>query len=542
MAGMKRDFGVRLWLALGLFILAGIFRQMDRGMGSLPSAICFLLTNFIYIGMAMAWGFSISRRILHRRERKWLLLGCVMMVLWLFLRAVKYRFFEEDAITRWLWYLYYVPQILAPLFSVFAALQLGRREDAPFSARWYVLFIPAVLLIGGVLTNDLHHWAFRALPGASTLEENYVHGWLYYLAMAWIVGLLLATGILVFCKCRVSESRKYAWIPACVFLGGLALCTLSFANVYTFHKVPECCCLTFAAFWESGLQVGLPATNGHYRYFFSESTVAAQIVDGQGKPMYRAKGAPLLTGEQLQAAVRGAVMLDANARLQSAPVQNGRVYWVEDVSRIHRIREQLAEVNAQLSEENELIRAENELKRQRAQIEEKNRLMDAMIRLVQPQLLQIHGLLAEGTAQSLKRICILGAYVKRRVNLALICERNTVVSVEDLTHCVRESLTYLTQDGVACALHQEGAGCIRGKDAQTAYDFFEDCVEAALPSISALMVRVECGERFSIRLMMEDAAGLPRLEKYASRGRLTIDDADGEPCVTLSFERGGERE
>ena len=94
MAGMKRDFGVRLWLALGLFILAGIFRQMDRGMGSLPSAICFLLTNFIYIGMAMAWGFSISRRILHRRERKWLLLGCAMMVLWLFLRAVKYRFFR----------------------------------------------------------------------------------------------------------------------------------------------------------------------------------------------------------------------------------------------------------------------------------------------------------------------------------------------------------------------------------------------------------------------------------------------------------------
>ena len=114
--------------------------------------------------------------------------------------------------------------------------------------------------------------------------------------------------------------------------------------------------------------------------------------------------------------------------------------------------------------------------------------------------------------------------------------------MEDLTHCVRESLTYLTQDGVACALHQEGAGCIRGKDAQTAYDFFEDCVEAAPPSISALMVRVECGERFSIRLMMEDAAGLPRLEEYASRGRLTIDDADGEPCVTLSFERGGERE
>ena len=372
MAGMKRDFGVRLWLALGLFILAGIFRQMDRGMGSLPFAICFLLTNFIYIGMAMAWGFSISRRILHRRERKWLLLGCAMMVLWLFLRAVKYRFFEEDAITRRLWYLYDVPQILAPLFSVFAALQLGRREDTPFSARWYFLFIPAALLIGGVLTNDLHHWAFRALPGVSTLEENYVHGWLYYLAMAWIVGLLLATGILVLCKCRVSESRKYAWIPACVFLGGLALCTLSFANVYTFHKVPECCCLTFAAFWESGLQVGLPSTNGHYRYFFRNQPWPRRSWTVRESRCIEQRARRFLLGSSFRRRCGARLCLTRTRGCRARRCRMGAWYWVEDVSRIHRIREQLAEVNAQLSEENELIRAENELKRQRAQIEEKN--------------------------------------------------------------------------------------------------------------------------------------------------------------------------
>lgn len=93
--------------------------------------------------------------------------------------------------------------------------------------------------------------------------------------MTWIVGLLLATGIIVYRKCRISESRRYAWAPLCVFLGGFMLCALSFANIYTFHKMPECFCLTFAAFWESCLQVGLAADNGHYRHFFSESTVAA---------------------------------------------------------------------------------------------------------------------------------------------------------------------------------------------------------------------------------------------------------------------------
>ncbi len=66
MAGVKRRSMAKLCLALGLFILAGVFRQLDRAASPLPSAVFFLLTNLIYIGLAMAWGFSISHRILHR--------------------------------------------------------------------------------------------------------------------------------------------------------------------------------------------------------------------------------------------------------------------------------------------------------------------------------------------------------------------------------------------------------------------------------------------------------------------------------------------
>ena len=546
MTVIRRKNVAALCIALGLFVLAGFFRQMDRVSAPLPSAVCFLLTNLIYIGLAMAWGFSISNRILHKNVRQYLLLGCAMAVMWMFLRTVKYRFFEDNHVTRYLWYLYYVPQILAPLFSLFAALEVGRREGDAISPKWYLLLIPATLLIGGVLTNDLHQTVFRATPGVATLEDDYTHGWLYYIVMAWTIVLLLTAGGVVYRKCRVFESRRYAWVPLGIFLGGFALCALSFAEIYTFHKMPECFCLTFAAFWESCLQVGLLPTNGHYSYFFSESTVAAQIVDGQGTPVYRAKNAPDLTAGQLDAAAREAILLNADARLQSAPIQDGRVYWVEDISQINRIRAQLAEINAQLSEENELIQAENALKRQRAQIEEKNRLMDEMIALVQPQLFQISRLLEEENAQilnaqNLKQVCLLGAYVKRRVNLALICDQKTVVPVDDLTHCIRESLIYLTQYGAVCALHQEGKGSVRSCDAQTAYDFFEDCLEAALPSLSALMVRVECGERFSVRLMMEDAAGLPKADKYRTLGKLTIDDADGALCATLSPCQGGER-
>lgn len=81
MAAAKRKSIAKLCLALGLFVLAGFFRQADRVGAPLPSAAFFLLTNLIYIGLAMGWGFSISRRILHRCDRRWLLLGCAMAVL-----------------------------------------------------------------------------------------------------------------------------------------------------------------------------------------------------------------------------------------------------------------------------------------------------------------------------------------------------------------------------------------------------------------------------------------------------------------------------
>ena len=128
MAAAKRKSIAKLCLALVLFVLAGFFRQADRVGAPLPSAAFFLLTNLIYIGLAMGWGFSISRRILHRCDRRWLLLGCAMAVLWLFLRTVKYRFFNDDTVTRYLWYLYYVPQILAPLFSLFVRLYTAARS------------------------------------------------------------------------------------------------------------------------------------------------------------------------------------------------------------------------------------------------------------------------------------------------------------------------------------------------------------------------------------------------------------------------------
>ena len=539
MRAAKHESTRRLCMAAGLFVLAGVFRQLDYALAPLPSAMCFLATNLIYIALALVWGISIRRRILRRDMRRYLLLSCAMAVLWLLLRAVKYRYFHSDGISRMLWYCYYIPQIFAPLFGFLAALALGQSENERLSPRLRLVYIPACLLLLAILTNDRHQLAFRFLTERMSDGAAYAHGAVYYAAMGWAIALMLASVGVIVLKCRVSQSRSRAWIPLCVFLAGALLSVASFANAYTFHKVPECCCLTFIALWESCLQIGLVPTNGNYRLFFAESALAAQIADRSGHVLYRAKSAPALTREQMRAAYNAPLMLSSDERLQSAPVHDGFVYWVENVAPINRAKARLEETRALLTEENELVRAETVLRRQRAAIEEKSRLYDRIASLLAPRFERMDALLNQGDA-ALATVCVIGAFVKRRSNLALICEGGAAVPIDELTYCIRESLEYLENCGVACASTAPVKGeKIEGAVLQAAYDFFEDCIEAALPQLSALMVRLSCTGGFSIRLLMQDAAALPDASRYA--GALTVSEEDGALCATLSFPTGGER-
>ncbi len=517
----------------GLFVLAGLLHLLESVSMPHLSATCFVLSNLIYVGLALAWGFSIAYRILHSGVRRYLMLCCATALLWLLLRVAKCRFFTEETASRYLWYLYYVPQVLVPLFSLYAALQMGCPEGEGFSRKWFLLFIPAGILIFAILTNDLHHMMFEFRPNSTDPETDHTCGWIYYLTMLWIIGLFVATGFVIYRKCRVPESRRRIWIPTSAFMLGCALFLLSTTNINPLHEVPECVCLTFAAVWECFLQAGLVPSNRAYYDFFRETTLQAQIVDTDGFVLYRTKYAPDLSRNQIQASAQQTVYLDKDRHLHSNAIRSGRILWVDNVSEINQMQMRLEEIISQLSEVNDLIRAENELKQQQIRIEEKKHLLDDLTALVQPELALINRLLNEGTQRALKQICILGAYIKRRINLALICHGVESVSVEELAHCIRESLTYLTQDDIVCAYHQEGNANISAETAQAVYDFFEFCVEAALPGLTAMMVRIECAKRFSIRLIMEDVTSFPDFSKYQSFGKVQMEQTDAAFCVTF---------
>ena len=540
-------------LAGGLFLLAGLLHEVEGLLAEAYRPFVFLLISVIYMGLAMGYAVSIQHRIMQPSMRRLLMAAVMLVAFWIFLRTCKYRFFESALITRMLWYLYYLPQTLAPTLAFLAALHLGRREDQPLPRAWYLLLAPALLLFLGVMTNDLHQQAFRFPFAPDDGNGDYAHGPVYFLSAAWMLGMMVLSAAVMFRRSRVPSSRRFIWLPGVLFAAGFALSLMSFAEMITAYKIPEMFCATFVATWECCIRIGLVPSNTNYGGFFAASTLSAQLADGEDNVIFRSSGAMALTKEQLRQAHDGMLALDQDTRLHSHGINGGRIYWTDSIQSLNRIRQQLEEAAGILAEDNELVRAENEVRLRRAQLEEQNRLYDSMLPPVRKQLEAIRTLTEQLTPDApdfdsrMALSCVYGAYVKRRCNLALMQEPEATTGVQELALCIRESVSYLAVLGITAHFRQQGEGTLRPSGIMLAYDCFEAAVEAALPGLSALLVNLNADATgVTLRLAMEDAAGALPLEWEQERcraqyARMHQEMQDGTLFLTLRMGKAGDK-
>lgn len=134
-----------------------------------------ILRASIYIGMFIAWGVSIHRRIVQPQVSRYLIAISALMVFWIILRTIRYSLNDCIWLIRYLWYLYYLPLLFIPLLGVFIALSLGKAENYRLP-KWTALFyIPTVVLLLLVVTNDLHQYVFIFPADAIVWMNDYHH-------------------------------------------------------------------------------------------------------------------------------------------------------------------------------------------------------------------------------------------------------------------------------------------------------------------------------------------------------------------------------
>ncbi len=497
-------------ICLFFFLLAGFFQMMDAKLPEFWHALFALFAHVILISLVIAWGVSLLHRMVRKDLRTYFFIVALLILFFLVIRMIKYGLTRDvETLSRYLWYSYYVSQCLIPPTLLLASLSIENKKGKSLKKLWYLIYLPAFVLLALIYTNDLHQWVFALYFNQG--EFSYSHRFLFYVALAWEIIITIISLIIMILKCRVSACKKKTWIPICTFFSCAFLSTICFITNISAFKIPELLCFTCIATIESCIAIGLIPSNENYVDYFYHLACSAIITDEKMNIIYASQSSLLVEKEDLKKATMGSIMIDDYTRFCGEKIHGGYVFRSEDLTNIIEMNMALQETNERLMEENDLIEVENEMKAQKAQIDEQKELYIKVEESTKEELKRLSHLLLEieknqgDYVKKMKFACVLGAYIKRRSNFIILSRNNELLDVEELALSIKESLNYVTFMGVEGSLDFHLKGKMDGKTLGRLYDFFEICVAHEYDLPSAIMVHVSRKEEKVMILIESDA-------------------------------------
>ena len=531
--------------ALALIAFAMWLRYASRHIFHSPAVSH--LRSGIYVFLFSAWSYSLWNRIVQTQVRRYLLAISALMVLWILLRSIKFSIENTDAARR-LWYFYYFPMLFIPMLSVFVSLSLGKGEDFRLPRWTKILYLPTLLLLLLVLTNDLHQQVF-SFPSGVLSDQEYRYEGGYFFVMGW-EALCAGFALLSMVKnCRIPRSRRIRWLP-------LVPLALSLAYAYAYAKevywvwvlagdMTVSQCLIFASIFECCIQCGLIQSNLGYDELFEATSLPVQITDHAFHSKYVSVAMQrALPQSELRQMQQDTVHLGDDTLLKRHKLRRGWVFWKEDISALNQIRKELELTRDELRDTGDVLTAENAQRARWLKLIEENRLYDMMEAQTARQIAMLRELLTElqKTEDSdrarhlLGQVIIIGTYIKRRSNLIFVGEQRGAISVQELLLCLNESSENISVYGADCKAIVKGEGLLTVEQATQVYDLFEAVVETELESLRALLISIEVGKWVEVALCVSAAEPLCGL-RARFPGLEWEQDEDGLQYVTRKLER-----
>ena len=490
------------------------------------------------------WAVSVKERVTNRRLRRILLGVAVALLLYLLVQISRYSLYNATvAPNHFLWYVFYIPMLALPLFCLYLAVFVHRPETAPTPLALRVVIVFVVLLMLGVLTNDLHH-CFKSFPeGIPAADSKAKSGWLYYLASIFQYGTyILAFGILLK-KSRLQKSQLQWWLPAVPLLVGILYFVLFPLDLG--HRVfparlwnmGEMLVFCLIAGLEACIQVGLIPANTGYEKLLPLVDFPVVLYNMRSEPVYVSSVVDLPMRET------------EDSRILQRPISGGYMEWEVDVGQLNRLNRELENYTQSIEARNAYLSAEAETRAEKSRLETRNRIYDKITEIVRPQVDSVTHLLdqsGQSFNEELPHIAVLCAYVKRRSNMELLAE-NGRLSSEECALAVKESLEYVRLCGVNAAMTFSGRESYPAELVIAVYEQMEKIVENSLETLSDLMIslRFEAGE-ITMRMLL-NAAALTLPQDRARNGTenytqtLTVSKTDNDLLLAYCFREGGER-
>lgn len=484
----------------------------------------------LYLLLFSLWGFSIDRRIIQTQALHCLRLTAALMLVWLVLRTLKYEVVTDLTVARYIWYLYYLPLLFIPLLGVYIALSLGKSDEFRLTGRIGALAIIPSTLFLLVITNDLHQQMFAFSSGVPGEPDNssYTYGPVYFCCLGWMVICLFFSLILLLKKSRVPSGKKKKITPfvigcATVMYGILYLLGLPAVRRW-FGDMNVMFCLLYAAIYESCIRCRMIQSNTGYVELFEATTLAACIADRSGNIVLRSHAAD----EDMVCPQDGLQIIRSNGiRISSAPISGGYAVWQDNVEPLTELRAKLSENKTKIKNNKEKLLEAYLIQKKLNELTEKNRIYDELETKYGKQIVRIGQLLkqCEGAEpveiqNLLKRILLLGTYIKRGANLYFLSLEYELLPQQELRLTVDEAVGAMTVCGTECSVVYHTTKPMLSSEVVRLLDLLKLVAETTIPGLYSLFISVSDSE---MDLSVECAADLSLL----ASSNLTIRQEDG---------------
>ena len=472
---------------VSLVSLALILSKISWQRGLLEG-IMKVLSFSIMLGTLVYWGISIRIRVVDSVIRDSLLYIDVLLVMWIFMRIVKFDVVTTALAVRYLWYCYYVPQIFTAYFAFVIVDHLRNENIASHKRRCFAVRLVSFLLAVMVLTNELHNFVFKIDP--VTGAETHTYG--YYMVAAWVLALSFGSVLFMPGLRQNKNSFRKLVLPLLCMLLTITYCIMYFIPATQFVKdimdYTIAMCLGTVGTWEALIFTGVVPTNRDYEWCFNHSTVRAQITDIKGNIMYRSfEARPVLKTEFEVLRKTRLYKVDRDTELVMAPIRGGFVVTERDIKEINRLMSRLFETQSYIRDVTDSLRASIEIEKRQKNAAEKNRLYDLTFSKVQEKVTLLESLIGEAKGLSgeafrkkLYLIDIIGVFIKRKSNLIILTETGLSDYSGELKLCFKETFDNLKEGGVDGGFLFNNVEDMSNTAALSIYETLETVIEATL--------------------------------------------------------------
>ena len=484
----------------------------------------------LYLLLFTLWGFSLDRRIIQRQTLHCLRLTAALMLLWLILRTLKYSVVTDLTAGRYIWYLYYLPMLFLPLLWVYIALSMGKSEDYRLSRRSSILsIVPAVLFLL-VITNDLHQQVFAFKSGVPGLPVSGTYSYrpLYFICLGWMVGCMAFSLVCLFRKIRIPSGERKRITP---FVLGCA--TLLYGILYLsgipavrwwFGDMNVMFCLLYAAIYESCIRCRMIPSNTGYVELFEATTLAACIADRSGRIVLRSCAA----GEDMTCPQEGRRIVRPDGMcISSAPISGGYAVWQDNVRPLTELCAQLNANKEEMERNKKKLQDAYLVQRSLYELTEKNRIYNELEAKHSRQTAQMRQMLARCEKSEpaerrrlLKKVLLLGTYIKRSANLYFLSSEYQWLPQQELRLTVDEAVRALTACGTECGVIYRTTEPMRASEVVRLFDLLEIVAETTVDDLRSLFISVSDS---AMDLSVECAADLSAI----ASPEVTVRQEDG---------------